>query len=215
MLLKVLSERQSSTIHIPWPAPFSTYWLGFQRPSPTILYRRLSLPSELALLSYTGQKDQEIKASLGAAVCQRLMGAGIFIPAINIYTSVNTPYIYIYTIYIYTSINTPAPFSIILNGMTLSYSHFYSDSRNSPVRSSSCYPQDNMSDDGPGCDHLLPYLSVSLDASISWDLQINDYLWILISIISGETPKETCEKCISGFILILFCYYSTKYLLIW
>lgn len=72
--------------------------------------------------------------------------------------------------------NTPAPFSIILNGMTLSYSHFYSDSRNSPVRSSSCYPQDNMSDDGPGCDHLLPYLSVSLDASISWDLQINDYL---------------------------------------
>ena len=47
------------------------------------------------MLSYTGQKDQEIKVLLGAAVCQRLMGAWVFIPAINIYTGVNTPYIYV------------------------------------------------------------------------------------------------------------------------
>ena len=54
------------------------------------------------MLSYTGQKDQEIKVLLGAAVCQRLMGTGVFIPAINIYTGVNTPYIYMCVcVYIY------------------------------------------------------------------------------------------------------------------
>ena len=112
-----------------------------------------------------------------------------------------------YMIYIHTSINTLAPFSIILNGMTLSYSHIYSDSRNSPVRSSSCCPQDNMSDDGPGCDHLLPYLSVSLDARISWDLQVNDYLWILISNFWGNPKRDMWEVHIwfhSHFILLLF-----------